>query len=106
MKCHPLRSQRTLQQVRQFQIESDGYAREKFQDGDFRAKPAPNRAELETDRAGADHEKFFWRFRKCERFRAANDRLAIELRERQFDWNASGRNDDVLGLDLLTLAVR
>ena len=104
MKLDSLRSESALEQIRQLEVETHGNARQKFEHCHFATEAVPNRAQLEPDRARADNEKRLWRLRKTERFSAANDSLAIEFREGQFDRNTSGCNNDVLGLDLLDFA--
>ena len=74
MERHALRGQRFLEQVRQLEIEAERDARQKFEHDHFRAEPAPDRAELQADRAAADDEKFLRRLLKSERFGAAHDR--------------------------------
>src|SRR4029077_12442004 len=106
MKLDSLRSESPLEQVRQLEVKTHGNARQKFEHCHFATEAVPNRTELEPDRARADNEKFFWCLGKTERFSAANDSLAIEFREGQFDRNTSGCNNDVLGLDLLGFTAR
>jgi len=104
MKLDALRSERALEQIRQLEVETHGNARQKFEHCHFATETVPNRTELEPDRARADNEKFLWRLGKTERFSAANDCLAVEFRERQFDRYTPGCNKDVLRLDLLGFA--
>ena len=104
VKSHALGGERALKQVRQFEIESDRDARQKFQHRHFRTEPVPDRTEFEPDRAGADHQQFLWRLGETQRFGAADDCFAVKLRERQFHRHAAGRDDDVFRLDLLCLA--
>ena len=105
MKLDSLRGEGALEQIRQLEVETHGNARQKFEHCHFATEAVPNRAQLEPDRARADDEKFLWRLCKAERFSAANDCFAIEFRERQFDRHTAGRDNDVLGLDLLGFAV-
>src|ERR1700719_3838219 len=102
MKSDALRRKRALQQIRELEIETDGDPRQEFEDRYFGTKSRPNRSKLESDRARANHEKFLRRFRKSKRLGAADDCFAIELRKRQFDRRAAGRDDDVFGFDLLS----
>src|SRR2546430_1869563 len=95
MKLDSLRSESALEQIRQLEVETHGNARQKFEHCHFATEAVPNRAQLEPDRACADNEKLLWRLSKTERFSAANDSLAIEFRERQFDRDTSGCNNDV-----------
>src|SRR5213076_801706 len=104
MKLDSLCGKGALKQIRELEIKAEGDARQKFQHRNFGAKTVPNRAKLKPNCAGANNEKFLWRLRKTERFSAANDCLAIEFRKWQFDRHASGRNNDVPGLDLLCFA--
>ena len=87
MKRHSLRGERALQQIRQFEIETERDARQKFQHRHFRAEPAPNRAELETDRARADDEKFLRRLRRNE---SASVLLTIVLPSNFANGNSTG----------------
>src|SRR5437588_9955056 len=105
MKGDSLRRQRTLQQIRELEIETDGDARQKFENRDFGTKPGPNRSKLESDRTRPDDEKSGRRFCESERFGAADDCLAVKLRKRQFDRHAPSRDDDVFRFDLLCLSV-
>src|SRR6266550_6615560 len=105
MKLDSLCSESALKQIRQLEVETHGNARQKFEHCHFATEAVPNRTELEPDCARADNEKFCGCLSKTERFSAANDCLAIEFRERQFDRYAAGCNNDVLGLDPLGFAV-
>src|SRR5260370_38972375 len=87
-------------------MEADGDARQKFENRYFRPEPGPNRSELQSNRARADHQKFGRRFRKRKRFGAANDRLSVKLREWQLNRRASGSDNDIFRFDLLRLSVR
>ena len=99
MKLHPLGGEGALEEIRDFEVEADGDARQKFEHRHLRAQAAPNRAELEADRARADDEKFFGRLLEAKRFGAANDRFAVERHAREIDRDAAGRDHDVIGCD-------
>ncbi len=106
MKNDTLRSQRALEQIREFEIETDRDTRQKFEDRYFGAEAVPNRTELETNRARADDKKFRRRFGEKKCFRAADDCFAIKLCERQLNCGATGCDNDVFRFDLLRLAFR
>ena len=99
MKLHALRGEGALEKIRDFEIEAEGDPREKFEHRHFGAESAPDRTELEADRAGADDEKFLRRFLETKRFGAADNRFAVERHARQVDRHAAGRDHDVVGCD-------
>ena len=106
MERHSLSCQHALQQIRQLKIESESDARQKFHHRYFRTKPVPNRTQLKTNCASANHNELLWRFPEFERFGAADDYFAVKFRERQFHRCAAGGDDDVLCFDLLRLTIR
>src|SRR5438477_9106388 len=106
MKLDPLGGKSALEQIRQLEIKAEGDAGQKFQHRHFGAKAVPNRAELKSNRARADDEKFFWHLLEAKRFGTADDGFSIEFRERQLDCDASGGDDNVFGVDLLCFASR
>src|SRR5437762_2903923 len=105
MKLHPLCGEDALEPVRNFEVETHSDAREKLKNCDFGAEPAPDRAELEADRAGADDEQFCRRSFKRERLRTADDNVAIEWHAWEVDRHAAGRDDDMISGDFGRFAV-
>ena len=105
MKLHPLRGKGALEEIRDFEVEADGDARQKFEHRHLRAEAAPNRAELEANRAGADDEKFLGRLLEAKCLGAAHNRFAVERHAREVDRHAAGRNHDVVGCDFGRLAL-
>ncbi len=65
------------------------------------AEPAPYRAQLEANVAGADHHQVLGHLRIRERFGAGADAVAIGLDPRQSGHRRAGGDHDVLGLELL-----
>ena len=100
MKLDPLGGESALEKIGDFEIETEGDAREEFEDGDLGAEAIPDRAELETDRARADNQEFFRRFIEAERLSAAHDRDAVEGHAREIDRHAAGCDDDVIAGNL------
>src|SRR5207247_8262100 len=103
VESHALTSEQTLKQVRQFKIEPERNAWQKFQHRHFRTEPVPDGTQFEANRASADNDQFLWRLRELQRFGAADDCCAVKFRERQFHRRASRSDDDVFRLDLLRL---
>src|SRR5262245_43787249 len=104
MKDHALGREGTLQQIRELKIKSESNPGEEFEDDDFRTKPAPDRTEFETDGTAANDDKLLRRFFERKGLSAAHDDVAIEFHVRQFNWNAAGRDNNVVGFDLLSFA--
>ena len=67
-------------------------------DGDLRAEPPPDAAELEADDAAADDDEVLRDFGDLQRAGVGEDALLVELEERELDGYGAGRNDDVLRL--------
>ena len=78
---------------------------QKFDDGDLRAEPRPDRAELQTDRARADDEELFRHLVQRDGLVAADDPLAVELEEGQLDRHAAGGEENILRLERSLRAV-
>src|SRR3954470_13198522 len=106
MEFHSLRGQHFLQSVRNLEIKTERDAWQKFEHRYVRSETAPDRAHLETDRATADYQQLLGDFWKGERFRAANNDLAIELHAGQIDRHTAGGDDDMLRFYLLGVALR
>ena len=79
---------------------------ERFQDHDLGAEPLPDRAELETDDAGADDAEALRHVVERERARRIDDALAVELRDRQLDRRRARREHDVLRFEHLDAGIR
>src|SRR5207248_9078579 len=104
MESDALSSEQALKQVRQFEIEPECNAREKFQHRHFRTQSIPDGTQFEANCASADHDEFLWSLSELQRFGAADDCFAVKFCERQFHRCAAGRNNDILCLDVLCFA--
>ncbi len=88
-----------LQNFRRLGIEADrGDAGQKFDHRNLRAQPAPDGAELQADRARADHEHRLGHFGQRNALVAVDHALAVILQEGKLDRHAAGGQHDVLGL--------
>ena len=105
-ECHALLGQDALELLADFGIHAGQDAVEEFDDDDLRAEAAPHRAELQPDHAGADHEKLRRHLRERERAGRRHDARLVDLDALQARDIRAGRDDDVLRLDGLRLAVR
>src|SRR5204863_9627193 len=79
MERHALGGQRFLKQVRQLEIETERDPCQELEHDHFRPEPAPDRPQLEADRAATDDQQFFRRFLERERFCAAHDDIAVKF---------------------------
>ena len=73
-----LRGERALELLRHRSVGPGHDAVEELRDEHLGAEPAPHRAQLEPDRAAADHEQAAGDLRQRERFGRADDALAVE----------------------------
>ena len=76
-----------------------------FEDRDFGAEALPDAAQFQADHAGADHAQALGHGGEVERADVVDDRVAIELRERQLDRIRTGRDHDVGALEFDLRAV-
>ena len=75
---------------------------EVFEDGDFRAKTTPDRAEFKADVTGADDDEVFGDRVEPERLGAGADALAVEYDVRKGGRYAPSGDDDVFGFEFAT----
>src|SRR5260221_3523958 len=100
LKFHAELFQVALEDLRRLGVEPDRRnAGQKFDHGDLRAEPRPDRAELQPDRARADDEHRFRHFVERDALVAADDPLAVVFQEREFDRHAAGGEQDALRLE-------
>ena len=78
---------------------------EEFDHGHLGPQPSPDRAELQADDAGADHQELRRRLGERQRAGGGDDRLLVDLDAGQLRNVGAGRDDDVLGLERRFLAV-
>ena len=105
VKDEALFFQRALHQFSDLAVDPRQDAIEKLDHGHFRSQAPPDRAELEPDDAGANHDQLFRRRRQAERARRRDDRLLVDLDSGQPRNVGSGRDDDRLRFDRRLLAV-
>ena len=103
---HALLLQDALELLADLGVHAGQDAVEKFDHRHLRAEAAPHRAELEPDHAGADHEQLLRHLVERERAGRRHDALLVDLDALQPRDIRAGRDDDVLRLDRLRLAVR
>ena len=79
---------------------------QRLDDRDLRAELRVERADLEADVAAADDQKALRHRAKRQRAGRVDDAVAVELEAGDLDRPRAGGDDDVVGLDASSLAVR
>ena len=100
VELEPLLGQALGQEVADLAIGQRHDPRQELDDGDLRAQPLPDRAQLQADVAAADDDEMLGHLVEAERLGGADDGLAVERQEGQGDRFAAGRQQDVPGLEV------
>ena len=86
-------------------IHAGQHAVEEFHHRYLGAEPAPHRAELEPDHAGADHQQMLRHLAEHQRAGRGDDALLVDLDAFQARHVGTGGDDDGFGVERLHLAV-
>ncbi len=97
-KDQSLLDQGALQQLGDLGVSERQDARQELDHGDLGPQPAPDRAQLQADVAGADHDQVLWHLVERQRLGRGDDVSTIERQGRQTDRLAAGGQADGPGL--------
>ena len=99
VKLQTLLAQALVQERTHFDVRHRNDPREELEDGDLGSQTSPDRAQLQPDVAGADHDEMLGDAVEAKRFGRADDRRAVEREEREADRLAAAGHQDVRGLE-------
>ncbi len=105
LERHSLLFEQSLRLAADFAVHARQNTVEKFHHGHLRAKPSPDRAQLEPDHSGTDHKEMLRNLRQRKRAGRRHDSLFVDLDAFEARDIGAGGNDDGFRFQHLRLVI-